>query len=373
MIQTRIHFEKNKEGLGDYFRENDIKRLMLVCGKSAHKQEVFEYLEQISTASDFDIVHFEDFEPNPTYESVVNGTLLFRKESCDGIIAVGGGSAIDVAKCIKAFAPMNGDGENGSFLSQEIDVQGIPLIAMPTTAGTGSESTRFAVIYYNGEKYSVSSKLLLPDAIILDATALKTLPIYQRKATMMDAFCHALESFWSVNSTDESRGYSRKAIQEIMDSYRGYLENDSNANAKMLMASNMAGKAIDIAKTTAGHAMCYKITGLYGLSHGHAAALCVAVLWKWMLDNIELCIDPRGQDYIRQVFKDISDNMGAFSEIEAADMFEQIIVELDLEHPHISDDEYELLADSVNVERLKNNPIRLDRDAISFLYHEISC
>lgn len=372
MRQTRIEFEKNREYLGDYIRENDIKRLMLVCGKSAHKQAVYEYLEQHTIAADFDIVHFEDFEPNPTYDSVVKGAMLFREKGCDGIMAVGGGSAIDVAKCIKAYAPMKGNGEAGGFLSQDIDVQGIPFIAMPTTAGTGAESTRFAVIYYQGEKYSVSSKLLLPDAIILDDAALNTLPIYQRKATMMDAFCHAIESFWSVNSTDESRKYSRIAIQGIMTSYKGYLENDSDANGKMLLASNTAGMAIDITKTTAGHAMCYKLTSLYGFSHGHAAALCVSVLWKWMLENVELCIDPRGQDYIRQVFKEISDSMGASSEREAAEMFEKLTIELELDHPHINDDEYELLVNSVNVERLKNNPIKLDRDAISFLYHEIS-
>ena len=372
-MQTRIEFEKNRKCLDEYIRDKGIKKLMLVCGKSAHKQDVYEYLKQLSEALELSIVYFEEFEPNPTYDSVVNGTLLFREVGCDGIVAVGGGSAIDVAKCIKAYAPMKGNGEDGGFLSQKIDVQEIPFIAMPTTAGTGSESTSFAVVYYKGEKYSVSSKHLLPNAIILDADALKTLPIYQRKATMMDAFCHALESFWSVNSTDESREYSSKAIQEILECYKGYLENDSNANSKMLLASNTAGMAINITKTTAGHAMCYKLTSLYGLSHGHAAALCVSVLWKWMLDNVERSIDPRGQEYIRRVFKEISDTMGASSEKDAADMFEKLVEELELEHPHIKDDDYELLISSVNVERLKNNPIKLDKDAISFLYHEISC
>lgn len=105
--------------------------------------------------------------------------------------------------------------------------------------------------------------------------ALKTLPAYQRKSTMLDALCHAVESFWSVHATAESKAYSRDALKMIRRYAEDYLANCDEGNAGMLLAANTAGKAINLTQTTAGHAMCYKLTSLYGLAHGHAAALCV--------------------------------------------------------------------------------------------------
>ena len=147
---------------------------------------------------------------------------------------------------------------------------------MPTTAGTGSEATRYAVIYFDGEKQSISDYSCIPSAVLMDASVLKTLPIYQKKSTMMDAFCHAIESYWSVNSSEESRQYSRRAIQLIMENKDLYIGNDETGNTQMLKAAHLAGKAINLTQTTAGHAMCYKLTSLYGIAHGHAAALCVS-------------------------------------------------------------------------------------------------
>ena len=91
---------------------------------------------------------------------------------------------------------------------------------------------------------------------------------------MMDAFCHALESFWSVNSTEESRRYSKEAIELVLENMEEYLLNTTDGNAGMLLAANIVGKAINITQTTARHAMCYKITSLFGCAHGHAAVLC---------------------------------------------------------------------------------------------------
>lgn len=90
----------------------------------------------------------------------------------------------------------------------------------------------------------------------------------------MDAFCHTLESFWSVNSIEESEVYSKKAIELILAHMEGFLSNTEISNAGMLLAANIAGKAINITQTTASHAMCYKITSIFGVAYGHAAILC---------------------------------------------------------------------------------------------------
>ena len=97
------------------------------------------------------------------------------------------------------------------YVEQKYQETGIKLIAIPTTAGTGSESTRFSLLYYNGEKISVNHDSIIPNVAILEGAVLKPLPDFQKKCTLLDALCQAIEAWWSVNSTDESKEYSREA------------------------------------------------------------------------------------------------------------------------------------------------------------------
>ena len=344
------------------------KKVLLVCDMSIQFLDKFnKKLEEITVP----MVRFSDFQPNPLYESVVEGVKLLRNEGCDAIIAVGGGSAMDVAKCIKAYCEMDGDGENGGFLKQEIRPNGIPFLAMPTTAGTGSEATRYAVIYYEGKKQSVTSSSFIPETVLMDPDCLKTLPLYQKKATMCDALCHAIESFWSVNSTEESREYSKAAIRGVMEYMDGYLANTEEGRKGMLLAANTAGKAINITQTTAGHAMCYKITSLFGTAHGHAAILCDRVLFPWMILHTDRCIDPRGEEFIRSTLDEIGQAMGCKDAQTGAAKLGEIFNKLELNIPEATEAQYEELKTSVNPDRLKNHPIRLDEETIDKLYHEI--
>ena len=349
----------------------DAGRTMLVCDDAIDFQVGFS--AHLKTLADrgVRIVEFRDFQPNPLYESVVKGVRRFRSERCRAIIAVGGGSAIDVAKCIKLYSNMEGDGADGSFLTQEVVPNDIPFLAMPTTAGTGSEATRYAVIYYEGRKQSVTHVSCIPQTVLLDPDSLKTLPAYQRKSTMMDALCHAIESFWSVNSTAESMAFSRDAIEMILANMDGYLNNTEAGNRAMLRAANTAGKAINITQTTAGHAMCYKITSLFRVAHGHAAILCDRVLLPWMVMNTDKCIDPRGEAHLVSVLGEIARAMGCETPEGAGSKLNDIFDTLKLEVPQATGEQYDQLKTSVNPVRLKNHPIALDEETIDRLYHMI--
>lgn len=316
--------------LDEYFLNIQVKRILLVCDGSMQFLRLNQYFASLEQRLGIQVVRFTDFQPNPSYESVECGVNCFHENNCDMIAAVGGGSAIDVAKCIKLYSNMD---KHENYLKQQIIPNSIPFLAVPTTAGTGSEATRYAVIYYNGEKQSVADESCIPSAVLIDSSTLKTLPLYQKKATMMDALCHALESFWSVNSTDESMEYSRCAIQLILENRKGYLDNVDEANTNMLKAANIAGRAINITQTTAGHAMCYKLTSLYGIAHGHAAALCIRKLFPYMLSEDAKCIDPRGTQYLCHVFNEIAKAMGCSTANEAAEYFEQIVTGLELKIP----------------------------------------
>lgn len=295
------------------------------------------------------IVDFDRFTPNPLYEQVCDGVDCFNQGGCDAILAIGGGSAIDVAKCIKLFCKMN---SNAIYLQQEYVESQIPFIAIPTTAGTGSESTRNAVIYFKGAKQTVAHDCLIPNFAILEPSVLETLPLYQKKCTMMDALCQGIESWWSVNHTTESREYSKKCIELIRQNWESYIfENNLNAARQIMIAANYGGRAISIAQTTAAHAMSYKITSIYKLPHGHAVAVCLPEIWEFMLSQSDACIDP------------------PFS----LPYFRKMMQELELENPVFGNKEEELkvLCTSVNPIRLKNNPVVLRIEEITSLYQKI--
>lgn len=371
MEQKIISAENNYRELDHWFLNHGLEKVLLVCGKSIARQRINEYFETVQDRLGVKVFRFMDFEPNPRYESVVKGVELFRQEGCRGIIAVGGGSAMDVAKCIKLYSNMEGNGVDGDFLRQKIVPNDVPFLAMPTTAGTGSEATRFAVIYYDGAKQSVADPGCIPGTVLMDSSVLKTLPEYQKKSTMMDALCHAIESFWSVNSTEESKVFSREAIGMIMANKDAYLSNTDEGNAAMLRAANLAGKAINITQTTAGHAMCYKITSLFGCAHGHSAALCDRVLFPWMIENTEKCIDSRGREYLDRTLNEIGLALGYKDAASGAEKFVELFESLELDVPAAGEEQFQTLKTSVNPVRLKNHPIALDEDTIDTLYHKI--
>ena len=283
-------------------------------------------------------IRFSGFTSNPRYEDIRTGVEILRINNCDFIVAIGGGSSIDVAKSIKYYS--------------QLDIQ---VMAIPTTSGTGSEATHFAAVYIDGEKQSITDDNLLPEYVVLQPDLLKTLPVYQKKCTMLDALCQAIESWWSKKASPESIEYSRKAIRLILDSMDGYLKNEDEGNKNMLIASNFAGKAINITTTTAPHAMSYKLTSLYGLPHGHAVAICLPKIWRYMNN-----------------YNDIAEALGKRNCEEAVSFFEQLLQTLQIMPPeNVNPDDLDILINSANTQRLDNNPVRLERDTIKALYKEI--
>ncbi len=340
------------------------KKLLLVCGGSYDRLGIREDIEALPV----ELVRFGGFSSNPKYEEVCAGVELLHREQCGSVLAVGGGSAIDVAKCIKLYCRMD---PARNYLEQEPTDSGVPLAAIPTTAGTGSESTRFAVIYYRGVKQSVTHDSILPDWAVLEPSVLEGLPLYQKKCTMLDALCQGIESWWSVNSTAESMDYARRAVTAIRENWRAYIiEADRTAAADIMQAANYAGQAINITQTTAPHAMSYKLTSLYGLPHGHAAAVCLPEVWQYMLSHVENCVDRRGAAHLRDVFDGIAAALGCESPSAAVSWFRGLLAEMEMKYPH-GTDRLDELAASVNPVRLKNSPVPLDGGVLRDMYERI--
>ena len=259
-------------------------------------------------------------------------------------MGAGGGSAIDVAK----------------YVAMKTDAV---FFAIPTTAGTGSESTPFAVLYKNGEKLSVTNEKGLPQYVLLEGETLLSLPYRQKYATMCDALSHAVESIFSVNETDESRRYAVDAIKRIEKYRQAYLQNEHDALQGMLEAANLAGQAIAITKTTVSHALAYKMTTLFGLPHGEAVMLTL----------------PNSYNYLR-LSDDvvIKEKLTALRDAFDVDTCEAVLLKL-YEYKKgikynipekIDDNMMNNLCESVNVERLANYPISLKGEDIREIYME---
>ncbi|MCL1884887.1 MAG: iron-containing alcohol dehydrogenase [Defluviitaleaceae bacterium] len=282
-----------------------------------------------------DKVFFGDFKPNPSLSEVSKGIDLFKKENCNFIVSFGGGSAIDVAKCI-------------SILDKDelLPSPRAKHLAIPTTAGTGSESTCFAVAYKEGEKISVEHERILPEYVVLDAKFLETLPDYHKKSSFLDAFCQAIESLWAKGQTPESRAYALSAIRIIQENTEGYFNNEPRCAARIQLASNLAGKAINISKTTAAHAMSYSLSTNFGLAHGHAVALCFPYVWEHLKKKK---FATEHESLIKTISK--------------------ICIPYDF--GLVDDKMVEMLASSVNVQRLSNHPVVISKDELTSIYHEI--
>lgn len=347
-------------------------KVMFVVDRSFPYLTIKDEIESIPLPHLF----FDQFSPNPLYEDVCKGVDLFRSENCDTLVAIGGGSSIDVAKCIKLYCKMD-PGVN--YLQQESFDSQIPLLAIPTTAGTGSESTRFAVIYYDGKKQSVNHISIIPTYAILEPSVLRTLPLYQKKCTVLDALCQGIESWWSVNSTQQSQILSRKAVQNLWTLIEPYIfgtgddVEELRIARKVMEAANWAGQAINFTQTTAPHAFSYKITSMYHLPHGHAVAICLPEIWDYQLKHSEQCIDSRGSEYLNNVFKEIAQAIGCSNPQDAVAKFFGLLFNLDMTNPisvH-SEQEIDLLSQTVNPIRLKNNPVLLTTEAIHSIYQQI--
>ena len=357
----------------EIIKERKPEKILLVTGKQSYinsgaKEKIENQLENI------DRYYFSDFEINPKLEDIKTGVNLLKKNRCDLIIAVGGGSVIDVAKSINILAKHKENDLLGYIKGEsEIEKKGLPLIAIPTTAGTGSEATHFSVVYVDKIKYSLAHKYMLPDYAIIDAALSYNLPKNIAASSGMDALSQAVESYWAVNSTEDSRDYAAQAIRTILKVLELAVSGDNQAKEEMSTAAHSAGKAINISKTTAPHALSYPITSEYGVPHGHAVALTLGYFFDINSNIIDYSIvDGRGYKHISEIMKNIFSMFECGSAEETRDKWFQLMFDLGLETNlnklgiKIKSDIHKIV-DKVNIERLSNNPVRIEKKDLILL------
>jgi alcohol dehydrogenase class IV/choline kinase len=325
-----------------------VRRPLLVCGAS------FDALApRVELGPGVDVTRFSGYSPNPTIEQVAEAVRAFRAGGCDGLVAVGGGSAIDVAKCVKAFAQL---GDAPGWLDQALAWNPTPLVAVPTTAGSGSEATHFAVVYSGGAKQSVSHDGLLPDVVCLDARLLASLGDYQRRATALDATCQCVESIWARGATAESRAYAARGLRLLKDHLADYLVGDPAAARAMLRGANWAGRAINLTQTTVPHAMSYQLSAQCGLAHGHAVALALPGVWRFYVRHLGE-VGPEAYPDLRAGLALLVEVIGVADDAQAIGWFDDLVAGLGLTRPELPEPLIAQLVAGVNLERLHNSPL----------------
>lgn len=248
------------------------KQIFLVRGKKSYEIcGAKEIMEDIFTNLLCEVTEFFDFEKNPKIEDMNRGLMLLRQCSAPIIIAIGGGSVLDMAKLIRFFYSFSGEPTGNNFIKKR---ELIPLITLPTTSGTGCEITHFAVLYKNKEKYSVAHNDILPDIAIVYPPFTYHNSKYLTACTGFDALSQGIEAYWNVNATEESNKYAKKAIKLLWTNLPIAVNSpNEQVRNKVSEGSYWAGKAINITKTTAPHALSYPFTSYYNIPHGHAVAL----------------------------------------------------------------------------------------------------
>ena len=257
------------------------KKAFIISGPHLNKIGAVAACEALLAEAGIQAAAFTDCEANPSVKTVDKATAQFKESGADFIVAYGGGSPMDVAKAVGVLAKYGGsvtEYEGAHKVPGDI----VPLIAIPTTAGTGSEVTAFSVITDHSRQYklTVFSYKLLPAYAILDADLIITVPAHTAAACGMDALIHALEAYISTAASPFSDAMAEKAMELIGGNIRRYVANrtDIEAAQAMLVGSLFAGIAFSFARLGNVHAMSHPVSAHFNVAHGVANAILLPTI-----------------------------------------------------------------------------------------------
>ena len=250
-------------------KKNNLNNIFIVTGPNIYKKGLLNELENNLKQNNINYYIFNKTESNPTINNVLEAKKEYIKNNCSAIIAFGGGSPIDLAKILGASIVTNKPINKMKGLLK-IRKKLPLLIAIPTTAGSGSETTLAAVITDDNHiKYAINDFCLIPKYVLLDYKLTLSLPKNITSTTGMDALTHAIEAYIGRSLTNETKMYSLKAIELVLNNlYKAYQYNDEEAKNNMLIASFYAGCAFTKSYVGYVHALAHAIGGKYNLPHG---------------------------------------------------------------------------------------------------------
>jgi alcohol dehydrogenase len=285
-LPTKLVYEINaiKNKLVDEIKMLGVSSVLIVTDKGVVNAGLLHDVEAALKAAGISYTIFDDVEPNPSTATCYKSAEAAKTAGADVLLAVGGGSPMDVAKAT-AILMTNGGNLDDYEGADKFENNPIPVLAIPTTAGTGSEVTPYAVITIEKRNYKMTilSSRLLPRVAILDPMVLTSIPPHIAASTGIDAFIHAFESFINRVASPVTDAYGAEAMRLIGKYIRVFVANRQNmeAAAGMMVASNLAGVAFAIARLGNIHAMAHPLGGFFNVPHGVANAILLPHVAKF--------------------------------------------------------------------------------------------
>ncbi len=277
--------------VGDVLKEHDVRCAMVVTTQGFVKRGTLGQFLNNLLAHGIATAVFSEVVPDPDFECVEKAAAFFRSRNCDGIIAIGGGSVMDCAKIAGALVARPGKSARDLIGTMKVRKETPFLVAIPTTAGTGSEVTAAAVVTdaESQRKYAISDLMLIPNVAVLDATLLTSLPPALTAYTGMDALTHAVEAYINRFGAAEARDYAREAVELIFEHLKPSYDDGKNTDHReaMLTASYWAGIAFTNAFVGYVHALAHGIGGRYHVQHGLANAVLLPVVLEEYGETVE--------------------------------------------------------------------------------------
>lgn len=344
------------------------KRLLLVLGRSSFQTSQY-YTSLKNQLASWSIEESAPVLENPTVSFIKNFCDLYRNKEFGCVVAIGGGSVLDVAKLASVLLLQPPDALDRTLREgQAFPDRKIPLIAIPTTSGTGSEVTPYASITTDeGRKVSVTRDSLYPTIALIDPLLTHSMPAYMTVSTGFDVLCQGIESFWSKRHSPFSDLHALKAVELAVRYLKIAVEKptDSEARFFMALASCEAGLAIAHTATTAVHAVSYPFTVRFKVPHGHACALTLASFIRF---NEPMMREAR--------YRQLWQAMGVASASEAADAVERLMNEVHLENIisklGVDDKGVEtVIREGFRRDRVTNNPRELTPEALREILQKI--
>tara|TARA_B110000027_G_C16119469_1_gene302007 strand:- start:3652 stop:4755 length:1104 start_codon:yes stop_codon:yes gene_type:complete len=349
------------EDIKNFINDKSFRKIFILCGKKSFITSGAEIFFK-NIIKDKDIKLFYKNSELPILEELINIVKEIKNFKPDLILAVGGGAVIDYAKIANVVDIRPDLSELIVNYSYPFKHKYTKLAVIPTTAGSGAEVTSNAVIYVDGIKHSFESELLIPDNFFLIPEFLISAPNKIKASAGFDAIAQALESLVSRKSNEKSVEYASRSLRVSINSYISFVNNPNLKNAtEMAIASNLAGKAISISKTTAPHAASYPFTSLFNISHGHAVGLFFENFFKFSYDNLdksETSFDLKKRfDLIFNLFdvSNINDFNSKISFIKKEAKLEDDLMKLKIDIKKNSDN----IIKGINLLRLGNNPVKI--------------
>jgi len=321
----------------------------------------------------FEVEVYDEVEPEPRIEVVEKVAELARRDRFDVVIGVGGGSVMDTAKVASMSASNPGSVES-YFGVNLVKKRGAPLVCLPTTAGTGSEVTMYAVITVGDEKRVITSPYIIPDVAVVDPMLTLTMPPNLTAGSGMDALSHAIESMISIEATPLTDAIALEAVKLIFDHLRTayHKGTDLEARCHMSLAANMAGFPLCNAKMVLGHSISQTFGPPYGVPHGVSNGITLPYVMKFYVpaaaDKLALIAKATGEDV-----KDLSAGQAATKAVKAVKMLaDDLAIPSSLKDVGVPKDRLPALAElCLNRWPRPNSPIKLTKENVLKVFEEV--